>query len=111
MWGLSDDPRPDPALPVGSRLVDRGGNRGDVTSMLVVGDDPTRRRTLLMNELAGDSVLVVRDPNDQAQWDACVREATLCRAALLVELSGSLTSLGSATLDDANHLVIGISTP
>ena len=111
MWGLSDDPRPDPALPVGSRLVDRGGNRGDVTSMLVVGDDPTRRRTLLMNELAGGSVLVVRDPNDQVQWDACVREATLCRAALLVELTGSLTPLGSATIDDANHLVIGISTP
>jgi hypothetical protein len=111
MWGLADDPRPDPALPVGSRLVDRGGNRGEITSMLVVGDDPTRRRTVLMQELAGESVLVVRDPSDQAQWDACVREATLCRAALLVELSGSLTALGSATLDDANHLVIGISTP
>lgn len=111
LWSLADDPRPDPGLPIGSRLVDRSGTSGDVTSMLVVGDDPTRRRTLLMHELAGDSVLVVRDPSDQIQWDACIREATLCRAALIVELTGSLTPLGSATIDDADHLVIGISTP
>jgi SpoVK/Ycf46/Vps4 family AAA+-type ATPase len=111
MWGLAEDPRPDPNLPVGSRLVDRGGTRGDCTSALVVGDDPTRRRTLLMQELAGDAVLVVRDPVEVAHWDAAIREATLCRAALLVELSGTLAPVGSAALDDATHLVIGISTP
>lgn len=110
LWGLSGDARPDPNLPLGSRLVDRGENRGEHTSLLVVGDDPTRRRTLLLNELAGHSVLVVRDPSDSAHWDAAVREASLSGSSLLIELSGSLTPAGSAVLDDANHLVIGLST-
>ncbi|MDA0371144.1 MAG: ATP-binding protein [Actinomycetota bacterium] len=110
LWGLSGDSRPDPNLPLGSRLVDRGENRGEHTSLLVVGDDPTRRRTLLLNELAGHSVLVVRDPSDSAHWDAAVREASLSGSSLLIELSGSLTPMGSAVLDDANHLVIGLST-
>jgi len=110
MWGLFDDPRPDPALPPGARLVDRDGRRGEATSVLVVGDDATRRRTLLMHELTGGPVLVVPDPVDERQWDAAVREATLSGAALLVELSDTLSPLGTRTLDDANHLVIGIST-
>lgn len=114
LWGLAGDSRPDPNLPFGSRLIarndDREGDRGEHTSLLVVGDDPTRRRTLLLNELAGHSVLVVPDPTEVAHWDAAVREASLSGSSLLIELSGSLTALGSSVLDDANHLVIGVST-
>ncbi|MEN9803412.1 MAG: hypothetical protein RIS41_259 [Actinomycetota bacterium] len=109
MWGLAGDPRPDPALPMGSRLVERQSS-GDHTSMLVTGDDPTRRRTLLMHELAGGPILVVRDPVESAHWDAAVREATLAGAALVVELTSTLSPVGSTTLDDATHLVIGLST-
>lgn len=109
LWGLAGDPRTDPALPMGSRLVERPSS-GEHTSMLVTGDDPTRRRTLLLHELAGGPVLVVRDPVEPAHWDAAVREATLAGAALVVELTSTLSPLGSATLDDASHLVIGLST-
>lgn len=111
MWGLYDDPRPDPALPAGTRLVDTTARTGEETSLLVVGDDATRRRTLLLRHLTASAVLVVPDPTDEKHWDAAIREATLSRAALLVELSGSLTPLGSRILGDADHLVIGISTP
>ena len=110
MWGLAGDGRPDPDLPPGSRLVDRGDQRGDHTSVLVTGVDPTRRRTLLLEHLAGSAVLVVRDPAERRHWDAAVREATLARAALVVELTGSLDTEGAAVLDDADHLVIGVST-
>ncbi len=109
LWGLVGDSRPDPALPTGSRLVERSVI-GDHTSLLVTGDDPTRRRTLLLNELTGGPVLVVRDPVDPAHWDAAVREATLAGAALVVELTSTLGPIGRATLDDATHLVIGLST-
>ena len=109
LWGIAGDSRPDPFLPVGSRLVERSSS-GDHTSLLVTGDDPTRRRTLLLNELAGGPVLVVRDPVEAVQWDAAVREATLSGAALVVELTNTLSPMASATLDDAHHLVIGLST-
>ena len=109
LWGLAGDSRPDPSLPMGSRLVERAAS-GEHTSLLVTGDDPTRRRTLLLHELAGGPVLVVRDPTEPAQWDAAIREATLTGAALIVELTTTLSPTGSATLDDATHLVIGLST-
>jgi SpoVK/Ycf46/Vps4 family AAA+-type ATPase len=63
-----------------------------------------------MHELAGGPILVVRDPVEPAHWDAAVREATLAGAALVVELSSTLSPVGSTTLDDATHLVIGLST-
>jgi SpoVK/Ycf46/Vps4 family AAA+-type ATPase len=114
MWGLAGDGRPDPDLPVGTRLVERPTDRGvdgrEHTSMLVTGVDPTRRRTLLMTGLAGGSVLVVRNPSERRQWEAAVREATLARAALLIELTGSLDAEGAAVLDEADHLVLGVST-
>lgn len=109
LWGLAGDPRPDPALPMGSRLVERTSN-GEHTSLLVTGDDPTRRRTLLLHQLAGGPVLVVRDPTEPTHWDAAIREATLTGAALVVELTTTLSPIGSAALDDATHLVIGLST-
>ena len=110
MWGLVGDGRPDPDLPPGSRLVDRGDQRGEHTSVLVTGVDPTRRRTLLLERLAGGAVLVVRDPAERRHWEAAVREATLARAGLVVELSASLDADGAAVLNDADHLVIGVST-
>jgi len=110
MWGLAGDPRPDPGLPFGSRLVDRPRVDGGVTSLLVVGDDPTRRRTLAMNSLAGGAVLVVADPEGPAAWASVIREASLANAALVVELSGTLDPVGARALDDADHLVMALSS-
>ncbi|MEY3680194.1 MAG: ATP-binding protein [Ilumatobacteraceae bacterium] len=110
LWGVSGDSRPDPGLPPRTRLVDRQGESGEHTSLLVVGEDPTRRRTLLLRELAGGPVLVVRDPSEASHWDAAIREATLGHAALLVELTSSLNSVGSAALEDVDHLIVGLSS-
>ena len=110
MWGLFNDPTPDPSLPFATRLLERPGSSGDSTSLLVSGEDPTRRRTLLLKNLAGSRALIVRDPTDQLQWDAVVREATLTRSALIIEIEDSLSIIGSNTLTDANHLVLGLSS-
>lgn len=111
LWALCGDPRPDPGLPPGSRLIDRGGQRGEEVSLLVIGNDLTRRRSAMLAELAGGSVLVVPSPADEGQWDAAVREATLTNAALVIELTETIGPVGTRVLDEADHLVVGLSSP
>jgi len=110
LWALSGDMVPDPELPPRSTLIERPAPPDGATSLLVVGVDPTRRRTTLLAQLAGASVLVVPEPDDLNGWAAAIREATLAGAALVVELKTTLTAQTSKVLDDAAHLVVGLSS-
>lgn len=110
LWALSGDSLPDPDLPVRSVLIERPQPTQGSTSLLVVGDDPTRRRTTLLAELAGQSVLIVPEPEELSGWAAAIREATLANSALVIELKDALSATASRILDDASHLVLGLSS-
>lgn len=110
LWALSGDSLPDPELPVRSVLIERPQPAEGSTSLLVVGDDPTRRRTTLLAELASQSVLIVPEPEELSGWAAAIREATLANSALVIELKDTLSATASRILDDASHLVLGLSS-
>lgn len=110
LWALAGDSLPDPDLPPKATLVEREPSPDAATSLLVVGEDPTRRRTTMLAELAGRSVLVVPEPGDDDGWAAAIREATLAGAALGIELNQSLTPKISRILEDAAHLVVGLTS-
>jgi hypothetical protein len=110
LWALTGDSLPDPDLPVRSVLIERPQPNDGSTSLLVVGDDATRRRTTLLGELASQSVLIVPEPDEVSGWSAAIREATLANSALVIELKDTLSPTASRILEDASHLVLGLSS-
>lgn len=110
LWALSGDSRPDPDLPPRTVLMQRTAPPDGTTSLLVVGNDPTRRRTAMLNGLASASVLVVPEPVEDSGWTAAIREATLTGSALVVELNETLSPKASRILEDASHLALGLSS-
>lgn len=110
LWALTGDGLPDPDLPPRATLIERDPVENGATSVLVVGEDSTRRRTTLLASLAGRSVLVVPEPADDDGWAAAIREATLANAALGIELKDTLTPATSRRLEDADHLGLGLSS-
>lgn len=110
LWALSGDSLPDPDLPPRTVLIERPEPVAGATSLLVVGTDPTRRRTALLEQLAGSSVLMVPEPTEDTGWAAAIREATLAGSALVIELTETLSPKASRVLEDAAHLVLGLSS-
>ena len=110
LWALAGDSLPDPDLPPKAVLIERDPRDDTSTSVLIVGEDSTRRRTTMLANLAGRSVLIVPEPTDDEGWAAAIREATLAGASLAIELKDTLTPRISRRLEDAAHLGLGLSS-
>ena len=107
IWHLHGDDAPDPGLPPGSS-VRRGlaaGTSGGLT--LVHGGDRESR----LHALGGAGLLIVPPPDSDAAWQAVIREATIGKLTVVVELAGPLTATGRDVVRRATHLDWVLSSP
>lgn len=107
---LRGDTHPDPALPYGARMIEVPTTPMVSDAALVVGPDAVRRREVAGARIGGGRMLVSRLPAADEQWEALVREATLTRAALVLEVDGEVPEVGRRWIDLARHLRVVIST-
>ena len=108
MWALTGDVHPDPNLPHSTQLMLAEEGEGLLSSILVSGPDPTRRRDLALAWLPLRTSLVVIDPLTSEHWSAAIREATIANSNLLIELEEGLSEEGMRALSDATHLPLAI---
>ena len=108
MWALAGDKNLDTALPFGSELISDADESGDLTSLLVLGEDRQARRTKSIERLAHNSFLYVRNPGTLDEWKSAVREATIAGAALVIDLSEEFSPQGLRLAADATHLMLAV---
>ena len=112
IWHLHGDDSPDPALPPGTSH--RPGDAapppgtspppGDISEMpelvLVHGGDRESR----LHALGGRRLLVVPPPESEAGWQAVIREATITRSTVVVDLTTALPAAGRDVIERVTHL-------
>jgi len=109
IWALVGDTAVDPALPLGTVLVDDDDPADEQHAfVLVSGADRIRRRETAVHHAAASRFLVAPQPVDRSGWDALVREATLSGTGVVIELpdevGAELTADGKRTIAQADHL-------
>ncbi|HEX5203241.1 ATP-binding protein [Paractinoplanes rhizophilus] len=99
IWHLAGDDSPDPALPPGTSR-----RPGDLPSepelLLVHGGDRESR----LHALGGRGLLIAPPPETDAAWQAVVREATITRCTVVLDLAGPITPVGRDVVQRATHL-------
>ncbi len=118
VWALLGDNSPDPDLPVEVSALDADDfdatvpdtvDRSGESLMVVVGDDRMRRRHAAVRRAMTDRFLCCTAPDDDREWGALVREATITGRGLLVEIDDRLDTITQRWLRRATHLVWVIS--
>jgi hypothetical protein len=99
VWHLRGDDSPDPALPPGTVLRSGGLSHTEPGLLLVHGGDRESR----LHAVPGD-LLVCPPPETEAGWQAVIREATLGRRTVVLELAAPLTPAGRDAVGRAGHL-------
>ncbi|WP_433383062.1 ATP-binding protein [Actinoplanes sp. CA-142083] len=99
VWHLQGDDSPDPALPPGTSR--RSGDISNKPELLLVhgGDRESR-----LHALGERGLLIVPPPETDAAWQAVVREATITRSTVVLDLAGPITPAGSDVVLRATHL-------
>ena len=106
IWHLHGDDAPDPALPAGTSL-----RPGEVTDrepglLLVHGGDRESRL-----RIAGGHLIVLAPPENDATWEAVVREATITRRTVVLDLVAPLPPAGQDVVRRAAHVDWVLSSP
>ncbi|HYT39259.1 MAG TPA: ATP-binding protein, partial [Acidimicrobiia bacterium] len=107
IWALVGDGSGDPDLPAATTTAaaSEGDGEGEGASLVVVsGDDRIRRLQAAVWATAASTFLVVPTPSDAAAWAAVVREATLGRLGVVVEVDDELGAEGRRVIERADHL-------
>jgi hypothetical protein len=111
MWALAGDQSRDPDLPIGTEFV--VGEETDAVGhrlVAVTGHDRVRRLQEAMRSLGSHRVLVARQPAQDSEWSALVREATIVGAGIVVELEDDLPADGRRWIERATHLPWALSS-
>ena len=109
VWALVGDGSSDPDLsPQAATLVAADGESDGADLLAVSGEDPVRRLQAAVAGTAGSVFLVTPAPVDRAGWSAVVREATLGRLGVVVEVGDELSVEGRQTIERADHLAWAI---
>ena len=103
-WAVLGDGSVTPSLPVGVSWLDGPGGGVDEL-VLVPGPDAARRLQVATEHAAAGRFLVTTPPNDDAGWQAVVREATVTGRAIVLELDDTLDPAGRRWTERAGHLV------
>ena len=99
IWHLAGDDSPDPALPPGA--ASRSGNISEKSELvLVYGGDRESR----LHALGGQRLLIVAPPETDAAWQAVIREATITRSTVVVDLSTALPAAGRDVIQRTTHV-------
>jgi len=114
VWALMGDASPDPDLPIGVTLVDGADfatpepgaeQRIETGLLVVVGPDRMRRREAAVNSSMIDRFICCSPPDNDREWSALVREATITGRGLLIEVDDHLDAITQRWLRRATHLV------
>jgi AAA+ superfamily predicted ATPase len=105
IWALVGDGSGDPDLPADAGTVAGSNSDGEGAPLVVVsGDDRIRRLQAAVSATFGSMFLVTPAPPDPSGWAAVVREATLGRLGVVVEVDDELTAEGRRVIERADHL-------
>ena len=105
IWALVGDGSVDPDLPAGVTTAAASEGDGHGAPLTVVsGDDRIRRLQAAVSATAASMFLIVPAPADAAAWAAVVREATLGRLGVVVEVDDELSIEGRRVIERADHL-------
>ena len=105
IWALVGDGSGDPDLPAASTTAAAADCDGEGAPLTVVsGDDRIRRLQAAVSTTAGSMFLVVPAPPDAAAWAGVVREATLGRLGVVVEVDDELSAEGRRVIERSDHL-------
>lgn len=110
IWHLRGDDAPDPALPPGTvRSGDGRGGEEEPGLLLVHGGDRESRLHAVRSRHA--ALLICEVPEHDAAWQAVVREATLGRRTVVLDLTGPLSAAARDVITRADHLSWVLSSP
>jgi SpoVK/Ycf46/Vps4 family AAA+-type ATPase len=104
LWYLCGDDTPDDALEAPVTVLTAAEAEPGWSSVLVVGADVVRCRQTAVSALGARRTLATPAPRSDAGWAALVREATLARAAVLIERAETLDLVGRRWVERSGHL-------
>ena len=107
VWKLLDVDGLDPEMTENLEFISGVDTPGDAEVIFVAGPDEWKRRSRAIERLGAQRVFVVRDIS-KIDWQAVVREATVCSSAILVELVDTLPKVVCRWIEQASHLKWGL---
>jgi ATP-dependent 26S proteasome regulatory subunit len=112
-WALRGDGSLDPDLPAAARIARTDDVPADgAPFLLVTGGDRTSRLLTAFERTAGTAFLITPIPEQRAQWDAVVREATVAGLAVVLEVGDGTTldATAARTIERTDHLAWAVSS-
>ncbi|MGH9126458.1 MAG: ATP-binding protein [Acidimicrobiales bacterium] len=110
LWWLSGDRSPDPDLPPGVEVV-AGPPGGDHLLVVAAGSDRLRRLQAAVKALPGELFLVTPVPQNDDQWAAVIRQATLAQLGVVIEVAEDLSAAVRQRIEQADHLPWALTSP
>ena len=108
VWSLLGVQDRDPELPIDIEHISGVAGSGDAQVILVAGPDRSARRRRALMRLGAERAIALKGTDELTNWAAVVREATLCGAAVLVDVVDSVPPRIKWWIERANHLRWGI---
>lgn len=108
VWSLLGVQDRDPELPIDIEHISGVAGSGDAQVILVAGPDRSARRRRALMRLGAERAIALKGTDESTNWAAVVREATLCGAAVLVDVVDLVPPRIKWWIERANHLRWGI---
>jgi len=108
VWSLLGAQDRDPELPIDIEHISGVAGSGDAQVILVAGPDRSARRRRALMRLGAERAIALKGTDELTNWAAVVREATLCNAAVLVDVVDSVPARIKWWIERADHLRWGI---
>lgn len=108
VWSLLGVQDRDPELPIDIEHISGVAGSGDAQVILVAGPDRSARRRRALLRLGAERAIALKGTDELTNWAAVVREATLCGAAVLVDVVDLVPPRIKWWIERANHLRWGI---
>ena len=108
VWSLLGSQDRDPELPIDIEHISGVSSAGDAQVILVAGPDRSARRRRALMRLGAERAIALKGTDESTNWAAVVREATLCGAAVLVDVVDSVPERIKWWVERADHLRWGI---
>ena len=111
IWTLLGDDSFDSALPMDADVLAAPPDEpGRHRLVFAVGEDQVRRLQAAVTVAIGSTFLAVDAPEDDAQWQAIIREATMAGIGVVLRVSDVLPPRARHWIERADHLVWAVAS-